>query len=272
MPATDGSSDHAHRAILQDGDCAPFEIVNANGSSRVFLLCEHAGQAIPRFLGDMGLPASALARHIAFDIGAEALARRLSTLLDAPLVLQPYSRLVIDCNRPITAEDSIPAVSDTTLIPANSNVPEWQRQARQEQIHSAFHAAVNDLLDAHGKAHHTILVTIHSFTRRLMSDGVERLWELGLLFHRDHRFAQDLMASIRALHPQVAAAFNEPYVADDETDYAIPIHGEQRGIRHVLLEVRNDLIADEPGQEAWAAMLADAIADAAEKEEIEDVA
>lgn len=263
----------AENFLLKDVDDAPFEVINETGSSRVFLVCEHAGRAIPSALGDLGLSQEDRARHIAFDIGAEEVSRHLSSLLNAPLVIQPYSRLVIDCNRPFDADDSIPFVSDTTIVPANHGLNEDQRKARQQEIHDVFHGVVASQLDRHTEKHQTILVTVHSFTRRLLRDGVERPWELGLLFNRDDRFARRLMAAVNAHFPEVVAAFNEPYVADDFTDYAIPVHGEARGLENVLLEIRNDLIADEVGQKKWAALLAVAIKDAANEGEFEaDVA
>ena len=259
--------------VLQDTDPAPFEIVNEHGSARVFLICEHAGRAIPNVLGDLGLSPEDRARHIAFDIGAEEVSRHLSALLDAPLIIQPYSRLVIDCNRPFGAEDSIPLISDTTRIPANDGLSEAQRKARQQEIHDVFHGVAAAALDAHTRKHRTILVTVHSFTRRLLQDGVERPWDLGLLFNHDDRFARRLMTALEKRFPDLVMAFNEPYAADDFTDYAIPVHGEARGIENVLLEIRNDLIADAAGQEKWAALLAEAIGDAAQEGESEaDVA
>lgn len=259
MLQTGNTDAQAGGGLLAPDDPAPFEIVNGEGASRVVLLCEHAGRRIPRQLGDLGVPESEFARHIAYDIGAEGVARGLSTALDAPLILQRYSRLVVDCNRAFDSADCMPETSDTTVIPGNQGLTRAARLARYEEIHVPFHTEVSRLLDRHGRRHRTALVSVHSFTPRLLKDGIERPWQLGLLFNRDDRLARKLMAAIAGLDDTVNAAFNEPYTGNDLTDYAIPVHGEKRGIEHVLVEIRNDLIADEAGQARWAEFLAVAI-------------
>ena len=252
----------SHLRFLADSDPRAYELVNPEGHSRVVLVCEHAGILVPAVLGDLGLPQAELRRHIGWDIGAGELSRELSNLLDAPLVLQPYSRLVIDCNRPFGASDSIPAVSDTTAIPANQALSDAERLERFEAIHVPFHHQVKALLDAHHSRGQTILVTVHSFTPAMLSDGRHRPWHLGLLFNRDERFARKLMKAAMAIRPDLPAAFNEPYHISDTSDYAIPVHGEARGIEHVMLEIRNDLIASAEGQREWSRFLAAAIQDA----------
>ncbi|MAY64023.1 MAG: N-formylglutamate amidohydrolase [Rhizobiales bacterium] len=257
----------ADERLLGPKDPAPFDIVNGEGSSRVVLLCEHAGRQVPRRLGDLGLPKSEYERHIAYDIGAEGVARNLSVALDAPLILQRYSRLVVDCNRAFESSDCMPATSDTTAIPANQALSEAERVARYEEIHVPFHREVSRVLDSHGRRHRTALISVHSFTPRLLKDGIARPWQFGLLFNRDDRLARKLMAAIIDLDGTVNAAFNEPYTGNDLTDYAIPVHGEKRGIEHVLIEIRNDLIAEPEGQARWSKFLAAAIRTAVSREE-----
>jgi predicted N-formylglutamate amidohydrolase len=259
MLQTGNTDAKADGRLLSPEDPAPFEIVNGDGASRVVLLCEHAGRTVPRRLGDLGIPESEFERHIAYDIGAEGVARGLSAALDAPLVLQRYSRLVVDCNRAFDSADCMPEISDTTVIPGNRALARPERLARYEEIHVPFHREVSRLLDTHGRRHRTALVSIHSFTPRLLNEGIERPWQIGLLFNRDDRLARKLMAAIVSLDDTVKAAFNEPYTGNDLTDYAIPVHGEKRGIEHVLIEIRNDLITDERGQARWAEFLAAAI-------------
>ncbi|MEJ8572990.1 N-formylglutamate amidohydrolase [Microbaculum marinum] len=248
--------------LLAADDPEPFEIVNPGGRGRVVLLCEHAGRAVPAALGDLGIAPADFDRHIAWDIGADAVSRRLSSLLDAPLVSQPYCRLVVDCNRSYGVADCFPEISDTVVVPANAALSEADRRARFAEIHSVYHEAVSDVLDARPHGGATVLVSIHSFTPRLAADGLQRPWEIGLLFNRDDRLARRLMASMKALRPELNAAFNEPYFGSDLTDYAIPIHGERRGIEHVLIEIRNDLISTASGQADWAVFIGEAIRDA----------
>ncbi len=247
----------APETLLGAADPAPVEIVNPDGRGPLALICEHAGRAVPAALGDLGIAAEAFDRHIAWDVGAAGVARRLSALLDAPLALQPYSRLVVDCNRPFDAPDAIPAVSDGTAIPANAGLPDAARRARFDAIHAPFHAAVGGMLDR--RAGPTALVMIHSFTPRLRTEGVARPWALGVLHFRDDRLARALMAEALRLRPGLSAAFNEPYGCDDLSDYAAPVHGEGRGLPYALLEIRNDLIADASGQADWAGFLAEAL-------------
>ena len=249
--------------LLGPDDPPPAEIVNPGGRSRFVLICEHAGRAVPAALGDLGVPAAEFDRHIAWDVGAGGVSRRLSALLDAPLVLQPYSRLVVDCNRPFEAPDAIPEVSDTTSVPANRGLSPAGRRARFDAIHTPFHDAVAQLLDARPEPGRTVLVMVHSFTPQLRRDGVARPWHLGLLHLRDDRLARRLMAVARARRPGLVADFNEPYRCGGLSDFAVPVHGEARGLPYALMEIRNDLIATPDGQEEWAAFLAEALAEAA---------
>lgn len=241
--------------LLRSGDPAPFEVVRPNAASPWLLVCEHAGRAVPKVLGDLGVPPARMDRHIASDIGAEGLTRALSERLDATAVLQPYSRLVIDCNRPAHAPDLIPAVSDGVPIPANLDLSETGRAARLAAIHGPFHAAVAAILDA-GTA--KALVAIHSFTPRL-AEGMERPWDAGFCCNRDCRLARALLVEVSRLAPAACLALNEPYGVDDAGDHTIPVHGEARGLPHVLVEVRNDRIGDAAGQRRCAGLLAAAL-------------
>jgi predicted N-formylglutamate amidohydrolase len=250
-------------SLLSDRDPAPVEVVNADGRAVFVLTCEHAGRQVPVALRDLGIPATEMNRHIAYDIGAEGLARGLSTILDAPLVLQRFSRLVVDCNRPFDAPDCFPGVSDGTAIPANETLTEQERRQRFEEIHQPFHRAITTLLDRRANAAAlTILVSVHSFTPQLAT-GTPRPWLLGSLSNRDPHFAQHFIAAFRSANPEIACAHNEPYVVDDRTDYTIPVHGEIRGLPHLLLEVRNDMIADQVGHERWSRLIADSLTAAA---------
>ncbi len=245
--------------LLVDGDPAPVSIVNGGGASPILLVCEHAGQAVPAALGDLGVEAGAMERHIAYDLGAADLTRRLAALLDATAVSQPYSRLVVDCNRPPDAPDCAPAVSDGTAVPANAGLGGAGRAERLRAIHVPFHDQIARLLDGRaGAKRATVLVTVHSFTQRLRH-GLPRPWHAGLLYNRDATLARALMAHLRRAEPDLNLAFNAPYAVDDAGDYTIPVHGEARSIPHVLVEVRNDLLADPAGRSFWAGRLAHAL-------------
>jgi predicted N-formylglutamate amidohydrolase len=251
--------------LLQAGDPDPVEWINSTGRSAIFLTCEHAGRAVPAALGDLGIAAEEMDRHIAYDVGAEGVARALSERLDAALILQRYSRLVIDCNRPFEAKDCIVMTSDGTVVPVNADVTDKERQRRYVEIHQPLHEAIAVALDqrqASGKP--LLLVSVHSFTPVMRATGAVRDFELGLLYNHDVRLAERLAKTFQAANPDVTVKLNAPYHVDDVSDYTIPVHGERRGIPHVLLEVRNDLINDARGQQEWADRLAGPLLLAAE--------
>lgn len=233
-----------------------YAAVNPDGGSPYVLLCEHASPRIPRRLGDLGLPEAERYRHIGWDIGAQALALGLSAALDAPLFLTGYSRLVIDCNRPLDATSLMPELSETTVVPGNRGLTAAARQARIEALHQPYHAAVARRLDARQAAGvPTLVVGVHSFTPRFM--GQERPWHAGILFGRAQAFGQALIAAL-AEDPALVVAANEPYRIDGD-DYTVPVHGDARGLPAVLLEIRHDLIGDAAGVRDWTLRLAHAL-------------
>ena len=244
----------AIEALLQPGDPAPFEVLNRHGASPWLLTADHAGQAIPRALGDLGLPPGEIDRHIGWDIGIAGVARELAALLDAWTILQAYSRLVIDCNRPLESPTLIVASSDGTAVPANATLTAQARAARVREIFRPYHDAIVEALDQRRLAPRpTLLMTLHSFTPAMA--GVARPWQCGVLYHRDARLAHALRDALMA-EGDLVVGDNQPYAVSDTSDYAIPVHGEARGLPHVELEIRQDLIADADGQRQWALRLA----------------
>lgn len=241
--------------LLSPADPPPCEIVNPDGQGRVVLICEHGGKLVPQALGDLGLPSEAFERHIAWDIGAAGVARAMSRMLDAPLLLQRYSRLVIDCNRTLQSPDLIPEVADGTPVPGNSGLDPSERQSRHEMILVPFHDAVARVLDSRPEPQRTIVLMIHSFTARLQSQGEMRPMHLGLLFNRDPRLGRAMVAAVRAENPDLIVAENAPYQCSDLTDYAVPVHAEPRGLLHTLVEIRNDQIITPDAQITWAGIL-----------------
>lgn len=240
--------------LLGPGDPPPFILHRAKGTSPFILIADHAGQQIPARLGDLGLPQSELDRHIGWDIGIAGVTEKLSEKLDAFAIMQTYSRLVIDCNRPLQAPGSIVAVSDDTRVPGNSDLDDEARTARALEIFVPYHARITHELDRRsGQPVAPVLVSLHSFTPTFAEFA--RPWHAGVLYHRDTRLAHALLAALRA-EPGLVVGDNEPYAVSDVTDFAIPVHGEQRGLLHVELEIRQDLIADASGQEEWAGRLA----------------
>ena len=248
------NEDESMTRLLDDDEPPAVQMVRRAGRSAFFLTCDHAGNRLPRALGTLGLPEFERQRHIAWDIGAAGLALRLAEALDAPLVLQPYSRLVIDCNRPPDASSSIASLSELTVIPGNRQVTPAAAEARRREIFQPYHDRIASELDARqGLGRATIMITIHSFTPEFK--GEARPWHVGVLYNRDTRLARILLGLLRA-EPGLVVGDNQPYSVNDETDYTIPVHAERRGLPHAELEIRQDLIVDESGQMAWAARLA----------------
>lgn len=225
-------------------------VENAEGVGSVVLVCEHAGRMIPAFVGSPGVDEEVMSLHIAWDLGAAELARSLSRLLDAPLVLQRYSRLVYDCNRRFDADDVIVTESDGISIPGNIDISEERRRQRFEAVYQPFEKAIRELLDAReAKQQDTVLVTIHSFTP--VYKGRRRSLDLGILHDSDSRLADALLLQTER-NSDYRSARNQPYSSEDGVTHTLIIHGINRGLANVMLEIRNDLIADAEGQKQWA--------------------
>jgi predicted N-formylglutamate amidohydrolase len=240
----------AHTALLASDEPPPVRVLREDGSADFVLTADHAGRAIPRRLGTLGLPPHELDRHIAWDIGIAGVTERLSTALDAPAVLQIYSRLVIDCNRGHGVDSSIPEISETTAIPGNRNLSPAERAARQREIFAPYHQRIRAVLDARQMAgKRTVLVAMHSFTP--VFKGEQRPMHVGILYNRDPRLGRILLELLHA-EGDLTVGDNAPYAVSDSSDYGIPMHGERRGIPHVEIEIRQDLIAEGSGQAEWA--------------------
>jgi predicted N-formylglutamate amidohydrolase len=240
--------------LLGGEDVPPVHENNAGGRSPLLLTSDHYGRLIPRALGDLGLPASELSRHIAWDIGIAGVADALSNHLDAHLVAQRYSRLVIDCNRPPAAPSSIPRISEATTIPGNEALGRGATEARHRAIFDPYHRRIAEIIDRRtAEGMPTVLVSLHSFTP--VYAGIARPWHVGTLYQRDTRLPPLLLKLLRGEEGLVVGD-NEPYAVSNETDYTIPVHGEARGLMNSGIEIRQDLIADADGQRQWADRLA----------------
>jgi predicted N-formylglutamate amidohydrolase len=236
--------------LLAADEPPPFLEIEGQGPSNFVIVVDHASSRIPRRLGDLGLPASQLQRHIAWDIGALGVARRVAAALKAPLVAQNYSRLVIDCNRDPGVPTSIPRSSESVDIPGNIGLSEADIAARRTEIFEPYHLRIRALLDQRKAAGlPTILVAQHSMTN--IYHGVRREMHAAVLYNRDRRFAGLVLDALR-LEPGLIVADNEPYFVSDDTDFSIPRHGEVRGLPHVEIEIRQDLVTEEAGQADWA--------------------
>ena len=241
--------------LLRRSDPEPVQVVRGSGSSPYFLICEHAGNMIPSALDSLGLSPSHLLQHIAIDIGAEGIARHLSQKLDASLVLQRYSRLVVDCNRRPDVEGLIPWVSDGTSIPGNQHLTRAAVDARMREIFFPFHRRIDSILDSRECAgRKTILISVHTFTPSFL--GVERRWHAAVVYASPNPFAQKVLKFLQLEHDEQGNRLNigdnEPYAMIPTRDYSVPRHGQGRGIDHVSVEVRQDLVETDDQQMDWA--------------------
>ena len=233
--------------LLAEDEGKAVGIVNRSGQSDILLVCEHASRRIPRTLGTLGLDPVALEAHIAWDPGALAVAERLSAQLDATLVKQNFSRLVYDCNRPPHSPDAMPVVSEVYEIAANRALGDEERQARIDEIYRPFQSALAEVIASRIQAGQgTVLVTIHSFTP--VYKGVQRAVEIGILHDRDQRMA-DRMLELAEDDKSYLTRRNEPYGPADGVTHTLCEHGLANNLPNVMIEIRNDLIADEKGQE-----------------------
>ena len=233
--------------LLDSDEPNPVRVLRPDGASPLFLTADHAGRAIPRRLRQLGVPDTEMDRHIAWDIGIAGVTEHLSALLDATAVLQTYSRLAIDCNRDPAWPSAMPEVSEYTPIPGNVGLTEADRAARVAAIFTPYHDRIRALLDARA-GRRTVFVAMHSFTPSFK--GERRDMHVGVLFNRDVRLANVMLDLLRREGDLIVGA-NEPYAITDDSDYSVPTHAARRGLLHVEIEIRQDLIADPKGQRAW---------------------
>lgn len=245
------------QTLLTAEDPEPVARFREAAAGPVLLVCEHAGRRIPARLGDLGLSAEDRRRHIAWDVGAAGLARELARRLDACLLMQPYSRLVCDCNRRPHVDSFIVTVSEDTPVPGNMGLDPAQRRARIREVFEPFHRTVASTVErrlAQGRP--TVFVTIHSFTPVFL--GKRRPMHVGLLYNRHGELAARVGRRLRRIDGLVVAD-NEPYAMDDESDYTVPFHAERRGLPCLEIEVRHDLLLQAEGQRRMARVLAAAL-------------
>ena len=240
--------------LLKDHEPPAFTLERADSESALFLTCDHASARIPAALGDLGVSAAERARHIAWDIGALAVAQLLSSRFNATLIHTGYSRLVIDCNRHCGRADLVPTISEYTEVPGNRDLCEDARRLRIESLWQPYHAAIAGTLAARAaRGLPTLFVSMHSFTP--VYKGEARPWQIAMLSNRDRRVAEVLLRELGS-EPGLCVGDNIPYRLTDEGDYGVPVHAERAGLPHVLVEIRQNEIDTDAGQQAYAERLA----------------
>jgi len=255
MFAHDTEPDRTSQPLLRPHETPPYEIINADSSNDMLLVCDHASRKVPESLHDLGLPTFEFDRHIAYDIGTEKVTRNLSRALDCTAVLARFSRLVLDVNRPPGHPESIPEVSDGTEVPANLGLSEAEKDQRVESLHDPYHDAIGHAL-AHiwNRGRPPALFSVHSFTP--LFGGTIRPWDVGVLWKHDPRLAVPLMEKLRAHGLNVGD--NEPYSGLDLA-YTIDVHGGAAGLANCVIEINQDQVFTEAGIERWSAILIESL-------------
>jgi predicted N-formylglutamate amidohydrolase len=231
----------------------PFDLLQRKQDSRTRLIfvCDHASNLVPSDYVDLGLEQDLFATHIAHDIGAGAVTRALSTAYGAAAILARWSRLLIDLNRGADDPTLVMKLSDGSIIPGNRTAGAGEVARRIAQYYAPYHAAIEaEIVAARAAGIVPILVSIHSFTPKMK--GHRRPWEIGILWDRDQRLAKPLLA--RFASAGFAIGDNEPYSGELEND-CMYRHGTMHGLPHVLIEIRQDLIATDAMARAFASRM-----------------
>ncbi|MDB4838033.1 N-formylglutamate amidohydrolase [Marinomonas sp.] len=240
--------------LLSQNDPQPIEVINPESHYPVVLVCEHAGNLVPLSLQNLGLSQSTLKQHIAWDLGAKETAKLIAERLGATLVIQRYSRLVIDCNRPPQSDSAILSMSDGMPIEANVGLSDTEKLQRINEIFEPFQQVVQDKIS---RPSCKVAISIHSFTRTM--SGAKRPWDIAFLYRNDQLTSGELARDISGSIPKERIGMNEPYQITDDEDWFVIKQGEASGKFHSLIEICNDQIDTENGQQEWAALLAASI-------------
>lgn len=241
--------------LLHHDDPQPWGVESPDGASPILFVSDHAGRAIPRALDTLGLDEAELGRHIGYDIGIYGVTTHLARALDASYVFQPYSRLVIDCNRLPGQPQSVPLISDGTVVPGNAELSPGDLAQREAEVLRPYQYQVADMLRTRKAAGRpTALFAMHSCTDMLRADPRPRPWEISVIAETDWRIGTALVDVLRQ-KTGLCVGVNEPYTVNMVSDYTVPIHCEQHGLPYVEIEIRQDLIGDEDAQRHWARLL-----------------
>ena len=238
-PETEARADAPH----------PCEILPGDPACRLIIACDHASNFVPPDI-ELGVPESEFARHIAYDIGAAAVTRGLTARLNVPAILTNFSRLIIDPNRGRADPTLVMRLSDGAVVPGNARIDEAGKQARIARFYAPFDAAIDAAIAAAQAAGRPpAILTMHSFTPYWR--GTARPWQVGILYDRDERLARPLIEALAADPAGLTVGDNQPYGGGLPGD-TIDRHATARGLANALVEIRQDLIAGQEGQEEWA--------------------
>lgn len=237
--------------ILSLPDPSPHvELYNPAGEAPVLVVCDHAGKCVPDGLDRLGISEEALAQHIGWDIGAADVARALAERLDAPAILNHVSRLVIDANRRPGTPSSIPEISDGCVVPGNQGLEVDEVVRRVVAYFLPYHRAVarrigrfrrNGVVPA--------LISVHSFTPFFA--GVDRPWQIGILWRGDERLSRPALEVLRAQDGLVVGD-NQPYSGLRDFGFTVQFHAQRPRLPHIMIEIRQNEIETRDKAERWA--------------------
>lgn len=245
-----------HGVIYRSMSNASFEIIGAERDPGWIVLCDHASNRVPPEVsgGDLGLPPEDMARHIAWDVGGRGTAMALAEALNAPMIASRFSRLVIDPNRGEDDPTLLMKLYDGSIIPANRHADAAEKERRLALCYRPYHEAVTSVIDAAvAKGISPRILSLHSFTPQLRGRA-KRPWHIGLLWDQDDRLFRPVYERLLK-EPGLTTGENEPYAGQLKGD-TMYRHGTERGLAHLLIEVRNDLIEAEADQIKWGRDLA----------------
>ena len=230
-----------------------FTVQNRNLVSPSLLIAEHSGNEIPLDLDNLGLSSTDRQRHISYDIGIKGVCEIASSLTSSRAIFSRYSRLVVDLNRHSLSNECIRTESDGTLIPGNRELSEAQKKTRINKYYKPFKAIVSDTINAIGPKY---LLSLHSFTPKLLTEDLERPWHCGVLYDSAIHLATDCLGFLRSKQ-SIIVGDNEPYGVNKKSGHTISIHGDERKIPAIIVEIRQDLISHERGQKTWGELIAE---------------
>jgi predicted N-formylglutamate amidohydrolase len=252
MPTEGADNNLLSGSLLDSDESPPFILLNSRASKPVLLVCDHASRRFPRSLGTMGLDPVARRCHLAIDIGAGALTEAVAENIGVTAVLCQYSRLIIDCNRQLMDPGAFLEFGDGVVISGNRNLHATDKKLRENEIYWPYHVAIDAQIERlHVPDTAPVFVAIHSFTPVL--NGEPRGIEVGVLWDADRVTAEIFMSEFRRAGYNVGD--NEPYSGKAPADFTIDHHAEAKGIPHVGIEIRQDLIDDQAGVDKVGALM-----------------
>ncbi len=231
------------QSLLQKGEPKAYALVNPRGAQPVLIVCDHASNAMPKAVKNLGLTAAQRRQHIAWDPGTATIGRYLSRKIDARLVLANYSRLVVDLNRGERHKDCMRASSEGVAIPGNKNLTATEKKSRLTEIYWAYHDEITRQIDAilaSGRV--PLILSIHSFTPAM--NGQHRPWHIGIMWNRQEKLSKKLVASLKRRNPALSIGENQPYSLKGAFGgrNTIQRHAEDRGLPYLIVEFRQDLV------------------------------